>query len=710
MKRYIVPDSGSFLMLIFVSVVLMMTACQQTDQTREYGWFDFVIPDLDSSATAADMSFLNSEVAGSSGFITVKDGHFIDGRGERIRFFGTNLAYGSAFPDKETAAAIAARLKKLGMNVVRFHSMDNQAVPRGIWDSTMMAFDKGQMDRLDWFIYQLKLHGVYSNLNLHVTRNYPGAEYKEFENFIFGKALDLFYRPYIQMQKDYAGELLTHKNPYTGNIYAEEPCVAFVEVNNENSLLNSWRRLPELRPDHKKALLDLWQTWIKSHSSFRSKPGYNADMMAIIKNYDRTGDTGKEMLWRFLMDTEFSYAKEMTDFIKNDLRIHALISETQADYSGVAGIRRESHVSDYIDMHAYWEHPVFPGRSWSPTDWHIRNSSMVTDKKAGTFPRLTRNRVEGMPLTISEYDHPAPSFFDAEMFPMLNSVAAFQDFDAVYHFTFDSPYNKGRIDRFFTSAGHPLKQVFVPAGAVLFRMGAVNPGVKRIRLGLPEDAIAGELMKTGEATGYRVTGMNNIWDRAGSGNALAILNQISVDMKAVELKLSEQVTVPDGPWVSETGEITWDTRDSINAVFKINAPAARAAIGYIGGKNIDLGTVSVQMDTTRNNWATITLTSLDGKSLEESSRVLLVAAGRVENTDWKWDDRFTTIGSNWGKAPTMAEGIPVKLVFRDMKKFTVYALDPAGKETVKVTINRKKGDQIVNIGAQYKTLWYIITR
>jgi hypothetical protein len=158
--------------------------------------------------------------------------------------------------------------------------------------------------------------------------------------------------------------------------------------------------------------------------------------------------------------------------------------------------------------------------------------------------------------------------------------------------------------------------------------------------------------------------------------------------------------VPDGPWVSETGEIEWDTRDSVNAVFKINAPAARAAIGYIGGKDIELGTVSVQMDTTKYNWAAITLTALDGKPVEESSRVLLVAAGRVENTDWKWDEKFTT----------RAEGIPAKLIFRDMDKFSVHALDPAGNQVTELKVSKKGGAYVINIGAQYKTLWYIITR
>ena len=168
MKKSLVQNSRRFLLLICSVIVISITSCNGTNEVREYGWFDFVIPDLDTSATVIDMSFLNSEIAGSSGYITVKDGHFADGKGNRIRFFGDNLTFGSCFPDKETSTALAVRLKRLGMNVMRFHHMDNQSAPGGIWDKEKKALDPGQLDKLDWLIYQLKLNGIYSNINTHV--------------------------------------------------------------------------------------------------------------------------------------------------------------------------------------------------------------------------------------------------------------------------------------------------------------------------------------------------------------------------------------------------------------------------------------------------------------------------------------------------------------------------------------------------------------
>lgn len=712
MKLNHLPGLRTFLYVMPALIFLFAVSCVNKPQEKlEYGWFDFVIPDSDTTSSPNDMSFLNEKIAGGSGFVTVKDGHFIDGSGSRIRFFGTNLTFSSCFTDKETAKNIAGRLRKLGMNVVRFHHMDNQSAPGGIWDKDKKDLDPGQLDKLDWLIYQLKIHGIYSNINTHVSYTYPGVDYKGIDQFNYGKAIDQFYPQYIEMQKNYARKLLTHRNPYTGNTYADEPAVAFVEVNNENSLISNWALLPQLNNAHKGELIHQWKKWLGAHPDYKGKEGYNEDIMGIIQNYGSTSsETSKEMLWSFLTETEMYFAREMTSYFKNELKIHALVAETQAYYSGVAGVIREAEVSDFIDMHSYWEHPDFPGKSWSRTDWLIRNSSMVSDKNGGTLLSFGQHRVAGMPLTISEYDHPAPSFFCAEMFPMLNSVSAFQDFDGIYHFTFDHPYDKGRIDNFFSNAGHPLKQVFVPVGAVLFRMGAVKPGQNPVHLNLPKESVVPNLVKYGDKIRLHVSNMRYIWDEAGAPVSLISMRPMDVTIGGSDLRLSEAVETPEGPWVSETGEIIWDNADSTQAVFKVDAPSAKVAVGYIGGKAIDLGNITVAMDATPNNWAAITLSSLDSKPLEESSKILLVAAGRAENTGWKWNENKTTLGGDWGNAPTRVEGIPARITFRNTESFKVQSLDPAGNPVNEIKVNKNGKTFVFGIGAQFKTLWYIITR
>ncbi|MDH7570695.1 MAG: cellulase family glycosylhydrolase, partial [Armatimonadota bacterium] len=227
--------------------------------------FPFEMPAFDSTPTPVDMSHLNPEPAGKHGFIRVKEGHFVDGTGKRIRFLGTNVTFQNAFPPKETAPKVAARMRKLGMNIVRFHHMDNAVAPRGIWLPNQQGLDPEQLDRLDWFIYQLREHGIYANINLHVSRNYPGLPADAARSFNYGKVLDNFHRPFIDMQKEYARALLTHVNKYTGNPYTNEPAIAAVEINNENTLLGAnWSALRAMPEPFLSDLAAQWRGWLKT--------------------------------------------------------------------------------------------------------------------------------------------------------------------------------------------------------------------------------------------------------------------------------------------------------------------------------------------------------------------------------------------------------------------------------------------------------------
>lgn len=709
MKKHIFFDSDSKKSIIYLALLtaFFWVSCNPApDIHPEYGWFDFVVKDLDTTRNEIDLSFLNEDEAGQGGFVSVRDGHFVDGSGNRIRFFGTNLTFSSCFPEKETAVLIAARLEKMGMNVVRFHHMDMREAPDGLWDDSMEHFDQSQLDRLDWLIYQLKMHGIYTNLNLHVSRTYPGLE-TDVPQFRFGKSLDHFYKPYIEFQKKYAQDLLSHRNPYTGKTYLEEPAIAFIEINNENSLLSNWRQLALLNGDLRSSLKQQWNAWIAANAS--GKPV--KDIFSIIDGYDdKTSVEQKRLFWSFMIDTEMAYAEDLIGFVRNDLKARSLIADSQASYSGIAGIFREASFSDFIDMHAYWEHPRFPNESWSSTDWLIRNSSMVSDKNAGTLARFGQHRVKGMPLTISEYDHPAPNFFCAEMYPMLNSVAAYQDWDGIYHFTFNGPWDKGRISGFFSSAGHPLKQIFIPVGSAIFRMDGVNPGTHYVRLNLSENKVIDELVNSGHMLRLHGSNMDHVWEQAGAPKALSLLHPFEVNTGASETGLSEQVIDPGPVWESETGALIWEHADSVNNVFKINTASVKAAIGYIGGKEIELGNVRFAIDSIPSNWACVVLTALDGNPIEISSSVLMVAAGRVENTNMGWNKDFTSVGSDWGNHPTKAEGIPGRIYMDQMDRFSVYVLDPEGNRGNELPVISRKGQRSFSIGAQYKTLWYILKR
>ena len=245
--------------------------------------FPFVLPWDDASPSVVNMSGLFEKPAGSHGFVVAKDGHFFEGA-KRIRFFGVNTAFGANFPTHEDATKIAARMAKFGINCVRFHHMDSCPAPGGIMNRDMRTLDPAQLDKLDFFIAQLKANGIYANLNLHVSRTYPGMPTWKGAPGYF-KGVDLFYPPMIEMQREHARNLLQHVNPYTKTAYADEPAVAIVEINNEDGLICEWwgKSFDNMPDPYRAELSTQWNRWLQAKYP---------SLAALQKAWD----TGKEPL------------------------------------------------------------------------------------------------------------------------------------------------------------------------------------------------------------------------------------------------------------------------------------------------------------------------------------------------------------------------------------------------------------------------------
>jgi len=234
--------------------------------------FPFVLPWDDAAPSVTNVSAWLHKPAGKFGRVRAgADGHYYVGN-QRIRFFGVNVCFGGAFPRKDQAEKIAARMAKFGINVVRFHHMDMQTFPGGIRARNVAHtrdLDPEALDRLDYFIAQLKRNGIYVNLNLLVSRPINAADGLPAEIESLGwkerHVVGFFHAPALELQKEYARKLLTHRNPYTGMSYAEDPAVAFVEINNENGLIHAWLgndvdTLPKVFLDD---LQRQWNTWLR---------------------------------------------------------------------------------------------------------------------------------------------------------------------------------------------------------------------------------------------------------------------------------------------------------------------------------------------------------------------------------------------------------------------------------------------------------------
>jgi hypothetical protein len=235
--------------------------------------FPFVIS-YDGPENASSMAHLLDAPAGKHGFVRVKDGHFATDAGP-IRFHATNLTGPANFPVHEAADKLAARLARFGINCVRLHFMDTwyinfmpkptQAILADDTE-TQRNLDPKQLDKLDYMIAAFKKRGIYVDVNLHVGRTLD--ERDGFQNAKglpwANKGVGQFVPRMIELQKEYAQKLLTHVNPYTGNAYTDEPCVAMIEISNEDSLTyhyydGTFDRLPD---PYAAELRRQWNAWL----------------------------------------------------------------------------------------------------------------------------------------------------------------------------------------------------------------------------------------------------------------------------------------------------------------------------------------------------------------------------------------------------------------------------------------------------------------
>lgn len=209
--------------------------------------FPFVLPADGITEGITDLSFLNSRPANER--VSVLDGHFYAGN-ERIRFWGVCVIGVAAFPSHEDAPVIAQRLASRGMNQVRIHLIDGHYAPLGLFDpdhKNELRILPSQLDKLDFFIAELKKRGIYVELPVHGyhwrnvsgAADYPGADLQKFAPFSSG--VPLWSDRFVETEKRFARDFFTHVNPYTGKAYTEEPAVSTMEIINENGLICAWR-------------------------------------------------------------------------------------------------------------------------------------------------------------------------------------------------------------------------------------------------------------------------------------------------------------------------------------------------------------------------------------------------------------------------------------------------------------------------------------
>ncbi len=656
--------------------------------------FPFVLPWNDASPGVTDYSSWNATPAGKSGFVRAQGEHLVVDQDQRIKFFGVNFSFAANFPAKEEATQVAARLARFGINAVRFHHMDLYPAPRGIWQKDIKTIDPAQLDRLDFLFSQLKAKGIYGNINLHVSRTYPDLPPRD-KTPRFDKGLDLFMPQMIELQKDYARQLLLHKNPYTGLRYVDDPAVAFVEINNENSLFSRWweAKLDEMPSFYAEELTRQWAQWKTGHAPKSvTLPGN----WISKKEYDALPKDVQRVWVRFLCETERDYWREMRRFLKEDLGVKAVVVGS-ALYS-FSGIPLQMDM-DAIDIHAYWSHPEFPD-STNRNLWYVINESMVNHPDARTLSELSLQRVAGKPLIVTEYNHSTPNTYGAEAFPLVAAYGAMQDWDAIFVYSYAhgvAGWDSRRITGQFDIDQHPLKMATLPLAVALFRRGDVKTTGPVIVTDAGEDAFLELYARHGVNIGGEYFGVSR-QDALRRPQALRVVPKSG-------FKDEIKPSVYQGPITSDSGELTWDAKPT-SGLATINTPRTKVMIGHADNRAVKLGAVTIEPGPTRQQWSMIGLTSKESAVIGQAGSSLLVACGDIENTKMGWvPGKFFL--SSWGVAPTLVEGIPAEITIQSTcATGKVWALDDKGQRQTEVPVRKTKDGFAFTIQPAYRTIWY----
>ena len=199
-----------------------------------------------------NFSHLLDAPAGKHGFVRVKDGHFFFENGQRARFLGFNIATRSNTPSHEDAEKLAERFASMGVNVIRLHAADAPiGEGAGNWSSCreapLLDYDRGTsrlfhpegLDRFDYLFAKLKEKGIYLHIDLIVARAFLEDDKLEYPGAVPScmKRYPMYNKRLIELQKEYARELLCHVNPYTGLAMKDDPAVMTVQINNEESAI-----------------------------------------------------------------------------------------------------------------------------------------------------------------------------------------------------------------------------------------------------------------------------------------------------------------------------------------------------------------------------------------------------------------------------------------------------------------------------------------
>jgi hypothetical protein len=571
---------------------------------------------LDSSTSPVDLSFLNAPElpAGKRGFLKARGDDLVFDDGTVARFWGTNLTAAALFgTTKDKVKQQAHRLSELGFNLVRIHHHDSEWVDPNIFgeakDQALHRLDSAMLEKLDWWIKCLKDEGIYTWLDLQVGRRLSALDrIDDFSEISKGKpAADLQGYSYVndsirEAMKRFNEAYLNHENHFTGLRYKDDPAIAVVLITNENDITSHFGN----------ALL-----------GDKGVPRHSAIYMRDAREFAGQHGLPEDKVWRawedgpaklFLNDLERRFDVDMIAQLRA-LGLKAPIVPTSTWGSNPLSSLPALTTGDLIDAHAYGgagelgKNPLFG---------------------ATLMHWIAAAHVVGKPVSSTEWGLGTPGALapDREVIPLyVAGSASMQGLSAVMFFAYSQePFADGwSTASVYHAYNDPALIASLPAAALLYRQQHVSEARTTYVFAPGKDLLFGQAISAANSVALRTA--------AERGKLMIALPQVpelpwlqkSVPPPGAKIITDpRQSQIPAGAAqvVSDSGELTrnWD-----QGLFTINTPRTQAAMGWIGGKSINLADVEIAVAT---GSAVIAVQSLDGVPISESGRLMISVGAR----------------------------------------------------------------------------------
>ena len=660
------------------------------------------------SGSALDFSTLcgTNAPAGSWGRVVARGGRFeFEGRpGESVRFYGVNLCMDANYLEADASERLVANLVRRGYNAIRLHHHDGGLVA-GSSDSTTPNPER--WEKLDALVAACARHGVYLTTDLYVSRPVTFRELGidrdgSAKGFPF-KELVLFHEGARSNYFAFARAFLGHRNPLTGRTYAGEPALAWLSLVNEGNTGHHGANYVRDFPGG----AEKWRTWLARRKA--EDPAHFRDIPESLPDRTWQRDSAhKSAFSLFAADLEIAFDAEVKRFLREEMGCRALVTSLNGGRNPPCYQLARQANFDYVDDHFYVDAPKYLGRRWQqPSRQHNGVPFVTTDKnrcdlgvKAAVFRRLLDR-----PFTVTEYNFVGPNEHRGVSGLLTGALAARQDWGGVWRFAW-SHGDRGVLHPDQVTAGRfdlcadIVNRASERAAVCLFRRGDMAPLTRDLAWVLPER----ELRAVTAFSPYEPPAWAGAawWCRLGTVVADAAP---AGTWRSVRYEDAHRVTrgelVGDLPRQDDGVKIGFAAR-----VFAVNTPRTCGIFAPQGRQTA--GVLAVDFGTDE---ATVWASSLDGRPLADSARILVSHVTDVKNSGVAFADAARTTLLGTGELPLLMRVGKARVTLRAASgDWRAYRLAMTGRRIERIPVQAGDGTIAFEASSARGTIHYELTK